>query len=168
MSCCENSLVVVLMGSESDWETMKRTHKTLDDFGVPHVCRVLSAHRTPDLVAAFVREREAKGAEVFIAGAGLAAALPGAVAALTTKPVLGVPIQAGALNGHDALLAMAQMPPGIPVGALAIGTPGATNAALLAVAILANKYDEYAEKLKAYRASQAEKIAATKLPCECE
>ncbi len=168
MSCCENPLVVVLMGSESDWETMQRTHKTLDDFGVPHVCRVLSAHRTPDLVAAFVKETEAKGAEVFIAGAGLAAALPGAVAALTTKPVLGVPIQAGALNGHDALLAMAQMPPGIPVGALAIGTPGATNAALLAVAILANKYDEYAEKLKAYRTSQADKIAATKLPCGCE
>ena len=166
MSCCENPLVVVLMGSESDWDTMQRTHKVLADFGVPHVCRVLSAHRTPELLAAFVKETEAKGAEVFIAGAGLAAALPGAVAALTARPVLGVPIQAGALNGHDALLAMAQMPPGIPVGALAIGTPGATNAGLLAVAILGNKYPEYAEKLNAYRKSQADKIAGTKLPCE--
>jgi len=156
----------VLMGSESDWETMQRTHKTLDEFGVPHVCRVLSAHRTPDGVAKFVRETDANGAEVYIAGAGLAAALPGAVAALTTRPVLGVPIQSGALNGHDALLAMAQMPPGVPVGALAIGAPGATNAALLAVAVLANKYPEYAERLKTYRASQAEKIAAVKLPCE--
>ena len=167
MSCCEKPLVVVLMGSKSDWETMLRTHKTLSDFGVPHVCKVLSAHRTPDLLTDFVKDTEAKGAEIFIAGAGLAAALPGAVAALTTKPVLGVPIQAGALNGHDALLAMAQMPPGIPVGALAIGTPGATNAALLAVAILANKYPEYADKLKAYRKSQVEKIAATELPCDC-
>ena len=167
MSCCEKPLVVVLMGSKSDWETMQRTHKVLSDFGVPHVCRVLSAHRTPDMVAEFVRDTDAKGAEVFIAGAGLAAALPGAVAALTTKPVLGVPIQAGALNGHDALLAMAQMPPGIPVGALAIGTPGATNAGLMAVAILANKYEEYADKIKNYRKEQADKIAATELPCEC-
>ncbi len=166
MSDKKNPLVVVLMGSESDWETMQRTHKTLDEFGVPHACRVLSAHRTPGLLADFVQETEANGAEVYIAGAGLAAALPGSVAALTTRPVLGVPIQAGALNGHDALLAMAQMPPGIPVGALAIGTPGATNAALLAVAILANKYQEYADKLSAYRIKQTEKIAATVLPCD--
>lgn len=169
MTCAgKDPLVAVLMGSESDWETMTRTHKTLDEFDVPHVCRVLSAHRTPDLLAAFVREVEAKGVEVFIAGAGLAAALPGAIAALTSRPVLGVPVQTGALNGHDALLAMAQMPPGIPVGALAIGAPGATNAALLAVAVLANKYPEYDQKLKAYRARQAEKIAGIKLPCEAD
>ena len=166
MSDKKNPLVVVVMGSESDWDTMQRTHKTLDEFGVPHTCRVLSAHRTPGLLADFVRETEENGAEVYIAGAGLAAALPGAVAAMTTRPVLGVPIQAGALQGHDALLAMAQMPPGIPVGALAIGAPGATNAALLALAILANKYTEYADKLKAYRIKQTEKIAATALPCQ--
>ena len=167
MACNDKRpLVVVLMGSESDWDTMIRTHKMLAEFDVPHVCRVLSAHRTPDLVAEFVRQSEANGVEVFIAGAGLAAALPGAVAALTTRPVFGVPIQVGALNGHDALLAMAQMPPGIPVGALAIGTPGATNAALLAIAVLANKYPEYEEKLKAYRVAQAEKISKITLPCE--
>lgn len=161
----EKSLVAVVMGSASDWETMARTHKTLDEFGVPHCCRVLSAHRTPDLLAQFVREADKAGTEVFIAGAGLAAALPGAVAALTLRPVLGVPIQAGALNGQDALLAIAQMPPGIPVGALAIGTPGAVNAALMAVAILANKYPEYDAQLKRYREEQAGKIAATTLPC---
>jgi len=161
----EKSLVAVVMGSASDWETMARTHKTLDEFGVPHCCRVLSAHRTPDLLAQFVRDADKDGTEVFIAGAGLAAALPGAVAALTLRPVLGVPIQAGALNGQDALLAIAQMPPGIPVGALAIGTPGAVNAALMAVAILANKYPEYDARLKHYREEQAGKIAATTLPC---
>ncbi len=165
MSNNDKPLVVVLMGSESDWKTMERVHQTLGDFDVPHTCRVLSAHRTPGLLADYVRETEENGAEVFIAGAGLAAALPGAVAALTTRPVLGVPIQTGALNGHDALLAMAQMPPGIPVGTLAIGTPGATNAALLAIAILGNKYTEYADKLQAYRMKQADKIAATVLPC---
>ena len=130
----ETALVAVVMGSASDWETMTRTHKTLEEFGVPHCCRVLSAHRTPDLLADFVREADGNGTEVFIAGAGLAAALPGAVAALTLRPVLGVPIQAGPLNGHDALMAIAQMPPGIPVGALAIGTAGAVNA-VMAVAI---------------------------------
>lgn len=161
----DKPLVAVVMGSVSDWETMERTHKTLDAFGVPHCCRVLSAHRTPELLAEFVRDADSGGAEVFIAGAGLAAALPGAVAALTTRPVLGVPVQSGALNGHDALLAIAQMPPGIPVGALAIGTGGATNAALLAVAILGNKYPEYALKLKQYREEQAAKVASTTLPC---
>ena len=166
MTCCSDKpLVVVLMGSASDWETMVRTHKMLDEFGVPHCCKVLSAHRTPDLLTDFEREADQNGTEVFIAGAGLAAALPGAIAAITVRPVLGVPIQAGALNGHDALLAMAQMPPGVPVGALAIGTPGASNAALMAIAILANKYPEYADKLKKYREDQAAKIAATTLTC---
>jgi len=157
-------LVVILMGSESDWETMRRAHRTLAEFGVPHESRVLSAHRTPDLVADYVRASDANGMEVFIAGAGLAAALPGVVAALTTRPVLGVPVASGPLNGQDALLAIVQMPPGIPVGTLAIGGAGATNAALLAVAILANKYPVLAEKLAAYRAAQAEKIQAITLP----
>lgn len=157
-------LVVILMGSESDWETMRRAHKTLAEFGVPHESRVLSAHRTPDLVADYVRASDAAGVEVFIAGAGLAAALPGVVAALTTRPVLGVPVASGPLNGQDALHAIVQMPPGIPVGTLAIGGAGATNAALLAVAILANKYPVLAEKLAAYRAAQADKIQAITLP----
>ncbi|HOH49663.1 MAG TPA: 5-(carboxyamino)imidazole ribonucleotide mutase [Candidatus Hydrogenedentes bacterium] len=157
-------LVVILMGSESDWETMRRAHKTLAEFGVPHESRVLSAHRTPDLVAEYVRASDANGAEVFIAGAGMAAALPGVVAALTTRPVLGVPVASGPLNGQDALHAIVQMPPGIPVGTLAIGGAGATNAALLAVAILANKYPVLAERLAAYRAAQAEKIQAITLP----
>ena len=157
-------LVVILMGSESDWETMRRAHRTLAEFGVPHESRVLSAHRTPDLVAEYVRASDAAGVEVFIAGAGLAAALPGVVAALTTRPVLGVPVASGPLNGQDALHAIVQMPPGIPVGTLAIGGAGATNAALLAVAILANKYPVLAEKLAAYRAAQVEKIKAVTLP----
>ncbi|HOC73145.1 MAG TPA: 5-(carboxyamino)imidazole ribonucleotide mutase [Candidatus Hydrogenedentes bacterium] len=157
-------LVVILMGSESDWETMRRAHRTLAEFGVPHESRVLSAHRTPDLVAEYVRASDANGAEVFIAGAGMAAALPGVVAALTTRPVLGVPVASGPLNGQDALHAIVQMPPGIPVGTLAIGGAGATNAALLAVAILANKYPVLAERLAAYRAAQAGKIQAITLP----
>ena len=157
-------LVVILMGSESDWETMRRAHKTLAEFGVPHESRVLSAHRTPDLVADYVRASDANGAEVVIAGAGMAAALPGVVAALTTRPVLGVPVASGPLNGQDALHAIVQMPPGIPVGTLAVGGAGATNAALLAVAILANKYPVLAEKLAAYRAAQVEKIKAVTLP----
>lgn len=157
-------LVAILMGSESDWETMRRAHKTLADFGVPHESRALSAHRTPDLVAEYVRASDAAGVEVFIAGAGVAAALPGVVASLTTRPVLGVPVASGPLNGQDALLAIVQMPPGIPVGTLAIGGAGATNAALLAVAILANKYPVLAEKLAAYRAAQVEKIKAITLP----
>ena len=157
-------LVVILMGSESDWETMRRAHRTLAEFGVPHESRVLSAHRTPDLVAEYVRASDANGAEVFIAGAGMAAALPGVAAALTTRPVLGVPVASGPLNGQDALHAIVQMPPGIPVGTLAVGGAGATNAALLAVAILANKYPVLAERLAAYRAAQAEKIQAITLP----
>lgn len=157
-------LVVILMGSESDWETMRRAHRTLAEFGVPHESRVLSAHRTPDLVAEYVRASDANGAEVFIAGAGMAAALPGVVAALTTRPVLGVPVASGPLNGQDALHAIVQMPPGIPVGTLAVGGAGATNAALLAVAILANKYPVLAERLAAYRAAQAGKIQAITLP----
>ncbi|HNZ48413.1 MAG TPA: 5-(carboxyamino)imidazole ribonucleotide mutase [Candidatus Hydrogenedentes bacterium] len=163
---CEKALIAIIMGSESDWETMHRAHTIMKDFGVPHCCRVLSAHRTPDLLAERVRTADANGVEVFIAGAGLSAALPGAIAALTTKPVIGVPIQTGAYNGQDALLAMVQMPPGVPVGATTIGPAGATNAALLAISILANSHPEYREKLQQYREEQVARVAAIKLPCE--
>jgi 5-(carboxyamino)imidazole ribonucleotide mutase len=163
---CENALVAVIMGSESDWETMHRAHSILKEHGMPHCCKVISAHRTPDLLTEFVRAADECGVEVFIAGAGLSAALPGAIAALTTKPVLGVPIQTGAYNGQDALLAMVQMPPGIPVGAMTIGSAGATNAALFAISIVANKRPEFREKLQQYRDKQAARVAAIKLPCE--
>lgn len=158
MGTANQPLVGIMMGSESDWDVMSRADAVLTEFGVQHEARVLSAHRTPDLVAEYVTTAEGRGIEVIIAGAGLAAALPGVVAAHTTLPVLGVPLDSGGLGGQDALYAIVQMPPGIPVGTLAIGKPGATNAALLAVAILANKYPEYKEKLKAYRQAQAEKI----------
>ncbi len=164
MSTGKTLQAAVVMGSQSDWEVMSAAHGILKDFGVPHECRVLSAHRTPGPLADWVEDAEARGAEVFIAGAGLAAALPGVVAAITTKPVLGVPLAGGALNGQDALYAIVQMPPGIPVGTLAIGKGGAINAALLAVAILANKYPEYAVKLAEYRAAQAKKVLDTELP----
>ena len=162
----EKLLVAVVMGSESDWKTMERTHKILEKFEVPHQCRVLSAHRTPKELETFIHETAARGVEVFIAGAGLAAALPGCIAALTTVPVLGVPIQTGAYEGHDALMAIVQMPPGIPVGALAVGDVGATNAALMAIAILANKHTEYAGRLKDFRARQAKKVLSAELPCD--
>ncbi|MFP4500549.1 MAG: 5-(carboxyamino)imidazole ribonucleotide mutase [Candidatus Hydrogenedentota bacterium] len=157
--------VGVVMGSKNDWDTMSRAHDVLTEFEVPHECRVFSAHRTPEALAQWVQARAAGGCEAFIAGAGGAAALPGAVAALTTVPVLGVPVLGWALSGEDALYAMAQMPPGIPVGTLAIGKPGATNAALLAIAILANTRPELREKLAVYRKKQADQVLAHKLPC---
>lgn len=157
-------LVRIVMGSKSDWETLSRAHEILAEFGVPHECRVLSAHRTPDELAAWVRSSVASGTEVFIAGAGGAAALPGAVAALTIVPVLGVPVLGWALSGEDALYSMVQMPPGIPVGTLAIGKPGATNAALLAVSILGNKHEEYRAKLVAYRKARADQVLSEQLP----
>ena len=164
----ENStpLVGIVMGSQSDWDVMVRAHDILNDLGVAHECRVLSAHRTPDDLVVWLKDIEARGAEVFIAGAGVAAALPGVVAAYSTRPVLGVPVDSGPLRGQDALLAIVQMPPGIPVGTLAIGKAGATNAGLLAVAILANKYPELTDKLKAYRKAQADKVRSAKVPPE--
>jgi len=156
-------LVCILMGSDSDWEVLKKTHQILAQFGVPHESRVLSAHRTPDAVAEYVRRKDAEGVKVFIAGAGMAAALPGAVAALTVKPVIGVPLASGALNGVDALYAIAQMPPGVPVAGVAIGSAGATNAALLAVEILALEDSGLAKKLQEFRVSQAERILSIKL-----
>jgi 5-(carboxyamino)imidazole ribonucleotide mutase len=154
----DNPLVAVIMGSKSDWETMKHASETLAKFDVPHECKIVSAHRTPLLLAEFAAQAEAHGLEVIIAGAGGAAHLPGMVAAQTTIPVLGVPVQSKALSGLDSLLSIVQMPAGIPVGTLAIGQAGATNAALLAVAILANTRPELRAKLHQFRAQQTEKV----------
>ncbi|HLG57195.1 MAG TPA: 5-(carboxyamino)imidazole ribonucleotide mutase [Vicinamibacterales bacterium] len=156
-------LVAVIMGSSSDWETMQHAVEMLDRFGVPNERHVMSAHRTPEVTAAFASSAEAKGLEVIIAGAGGAAHLAGVVAAHTVIPVLGVPIQS-ALQGLDSLLATVQMPGGIPVGTLAIGKAGATNAALLAVAILSNSRPDLRAKLHAFREEQAEKVKQAKLP----
>ncbi len=154
----DQPLVGIVMGSKSDWETMKHASETLARFGVQHESRVLSAHRTPTATAGYVAAAEERGLEVLIAAAGMAAHLAGVTAAYTVLPVLGVPIEGGALKGLDALLATVQMPGGVPVGTLAIGKPGAINAALLAVAILANKRPELRERLRAYREEQAAKV----------
>jgi 5-(carboxyamino)imidazole ribonucleotide mutase len=148
------AVVAVIMGSKSDWETMRHADEVLTQFGVPHECRVVSAHRTPVWMAEFSAEAEARGLEVIIAGAGGAAHLPGMVAAQTLIPVLGVPVKSKALNGIDSLLSIAQMPAGIPVGTLAIGEAGARNAALLAIAILGNTRPELRDRLREFRAEQ--------------
>lgn len=163
MGSDSTSLVAVLMGSRSDWETMRHCGETLTRLGVPHESRVLSAHRTPDALAEFVKGAEARGIEVLIAAAGGAAHLAGAVAAQTVLPVLGVPMDTSALKGLDALLATVQMPAGIPVGTLAIGKAGAINAALLSAAILAGRRPELKEKLRAHRAEAAAKVLAERL-----
>jgi len=152
-------LVAVIMGSASDWETMKHAKQTLDRFGVPNEAMVVSAHRTPERARELAMGAEERGLQVIIAGAGAAAHLAGVMAASTTIPVLGVPMQTSALNGMDSLLSTVQMPAGIPVGTLAIGRAGAVNAALFAVAILAGSRPELREKLHAYRAEQAEAVA---------
>jgi 5-(carboxyamino)imidazole ribonucleotide mutase len=157
------SLVAVVMGSKSDWETMRAAADTLQQFGVPHESRVMSAHRTPALASEFAATAESRGVEVIIAAAGGAAHLAGVIAAHTTLPVLGVPMKSEALNGLDSLLSTVQMPAGIPVGTLAIGKPGATNAALLAIAILANTRSDLKKKLREFRAEQERKIRETKL-----
>ena len=153
-------LVAVIMGSKSDWETMQHADATLTQFGVPHECQIVSAHRTPQWLGEFAAGAEGRGIQVIIAGAGGAAHLPGMAAAQTILPVLGVPIQSHALNGMDSLLSIVQMPAGIPVGTLAIGKAGAINAALLSIAILANSRPELREKLRAFRAEQTEKVRA--------
>src|SRR5690554_1225020 len=153
-------LVGLIMGSTSDWETMKHAAETLESLGVPFERRVVSAHRTPDLLIEYAAGAEGRGIEVIIAGAGGAAHLPGMVAAKTTLPVLGVPIQSRALNGLDSLLSIVQMPAGVPVGTLAIGRAGAVNAALLAAAILANKYEETRVALDEFRAAQTASVLA--------
>ena len=150
------------MGSKSDWETMRAASETLKQFDVAHECHVMSAHRTPKLASDFANNADARGIEVIIAAAGGAAHLAGVIAAHTTLPVLGVPMTS-ALNGLDSLLSTVQMPGGIPVGTLAIGKAGATNAALLAVAILANSRPELKRRLRAYRALQEKKIRETSL-----
>jgi 5-(carboxyamino)imidazole ribonucleotide mutase len=164
MSGMTQPLVAVIMGSKSDWETMRHCDETLTQFGVPHECRVLSAHRTPHLAAQYAAEAESRGLEVIIGAAGGAAHLAGVLAAQTVLPVLGVPMESPALKGLDSLLSTVQMPGGIPVGTLAIGTAGARNAALLAIAILANSRPELREKLKRFRTEQADKIARETLP----
>lgn len=157
-------LVGIIMGSKSDWETLSAAAKVLDEFGVPHECRVVSAHRTPELMSAYAREAESRGLEVIIAGAGGSAHLPGMVAAQTVLPVLGVPVQSRALQGLDSLLSIVQMPAGVPVGTLAIGEAGARNAALLAVAILANHRTELRAKLHAFREQQTQRVLQERLP----
>jgi 5-(carboxyamino)imidazole ribonucleotide mutase len=151
------------MGSQSDWETMKTTSETLDEFGIPHETKIVSAHRTPDLLFEFSKEAEARGIEVVIAGAGGAAHLPGMCASQTTLPVLGVPVRSKELSGLDSLLSIAQMPAGIPVGTLAVGQAGARNAALLAISILANSRPELRSKLHDFRAKQTATVMQMKL-----
>jgi 5-(carboxyamino)imidazole ribonucleotide mutase len=159
----DEPLVGIIMGSRSDWETMRHASETLVQFGVSHECRVLSAHRTPQATADYLTGVEGRGVEVVIAAAGGAAHLAGVAAAHTIVPVLGVPMESASLKGLDSLLSTVQMPGGIPVGTLAIGKPGAVNASLLAVAILARKRPELAERLRAFRKEQAEKILKEEL-----
>jgi 5-(carboxyamino)imidazole ribonucleotide mutase len=156
-------LVAVIMGRKSDWETMRNADDTLTEFGVPHDSRVVSAHRSPKLAAEFASAARGRGIEIIIAAAGGAAHLAGVMAAHTTIPVLGVPMKSDALNGMDSLLATVQMPAGIPVGTLAIGKPGAINAALLAIAILANSRPELRARLEQFRQRQEEQIRSTTL-----
>ncbi len=158
-----DSLVAVIMGSKSDWDVMKHSVDTLRQFDISCEAHVLSAHRTPDQALEFADSAEDRGLEILIAAAGGAAHLAGVLASKTVLPVLAVPMKSDALNGLDSLLSMVQMPAGIPVGTLAIGKPGAVNAALFAAAILANKYPEIRKKLKAFRKEQTEKILGQKL-----
>lgn len=151
-------VVGIIMGSQSDWETMRHTADTLSTLGIAHEARIASAHRTPDRLAEYATGARARGLKVIVAGAGMAAALPGATAALTPLPVIGVPMEGKMMGGLDALLAMAQMPAGIPVGTVAVGRSGAVNAALLAAAILALGDADVAAALDAYRKTQTEKV----------
>ena len=160
----DKPLVGVIMGSTSDWETLKHADEMLTRLGVAHECEVVSAHRTPDWMAEYAKTAESRGLRVIIAGAGGAAHLPGMVAAHTLLPVLGVPVESQALKGIDSLLSIVQMPGGIPVGTLAIGKAGATNAALLATAILAGSRPELREKLRAFRQEQTDKVRKDTLP----
>ena len=164
MSEANNPLVSIIMGSQSDWETMQHTSSTLKDFAVPHENLIVSAHRTPAWLAEFAGTAEPRGIEVIIAGAGGAAHLPGMAAAQTVVPVLGVPVESAALKGMDSLLSIVQMPGGIPVGTLAIGKAGAINAALLALAILGNSRPELREKLRQFRKNQTDNVRQQKLP----
>lgn len=155
----DKPVVSIVMGSQSDWPTMKHANQTLETLGVTSEIKIVSAHRTPDRMFAFAKCAKAKGIKVIIAGAGGAAHLPGMVAALTSLPVFGVPIQSKALSGKDSLLSIVQMPAGIPVGTLAIGKAGAINAALLATAVLALGDEPLSERLEAYREKQSQAVA---------
>ncbi|MBC8138814.1 MAG: 5-(carboxyamino)imidazole ribonucleotide mutase [Fibrella sp.] len=157
-------LVGIIMGSKSDWETMRHAHETLIQFDVPHECRIVSAHRTPHLLTEYATQAEGRGIEVIIAGAGGAAHLPGMAAAFTLIPVLGVPVESHSLKGQDSLLSIVQMPGGIPVGTLAIGKAGAINAALLSVAILSNSRPGLREKLRQFRDAQTDRVLMDELP----
>lgn len=159
----KNPIVSIILGSKSDWPTMEVASKTLEEFGVPHETKIVSAHRTPDLLFEFAKGAEGRGIEVIIAGAGGAAHLPGMCASQTVLPVLGVPVESKALKGLDSLLSIAQMPAGIPVGTLAIGQPGAKNAALLAISILANSRPDLRTKLTSFRKKQTSQVKQTKL-----
>ncbi len=163
-SADKTPLVGIIMGSSSDWETMEHAAKTLAELGVAHETRVVSAHRTPDLLFEYASSAERRGIEVIIAGAGGAAHLPGMTASKTVLPVLGVPVESKALKGLDSLLSIAQMPGGIPVGTLAIGKAGAINAALLAAAILGAKHPEIREALRKFRGAQTARVLASPDP----
>jgi 5-(carboxyamino)imidazole ribonucleotide mutase len=156
-------VVAIVMGSKSDWETMRAAADILDEFSVPHETKIVSAHRTPDLLFEFAKSAESRGLEVIIAGAGGAAHLPGMCASQTVLPVLGVPVESRALKGLDSLLSIAQMPAGVPVGTLAIGEPGAKNAALLAISILANSRPALRKKLSSFRSRQTKTVLKTRL-----
>ena len=160
------ALVGIIMGSTSDWETMRFAAETLERLGIPHEIEIVSAHRTPDKLFQYAEAAEFKGLEVIVAGAGGAAHLPGMTAAKTVLPVLGVPVQSKAMNGMDSLLSIVQMPAGIPVGTLAIGKAGAINAALLAAAIISNKHTHYRDALNAFRSEQTETVLAHSDPRE--
>jgi 5-(carboxyamino)imidazole ribonucleotide mutase len=164
MHSSDPPLVGVIMGSKSDWETLRHADETLTRFGVPHECRVVSAHRTPEWMREYAGGAEARGLEVIIAGAGGAAHLPGMVAAQTLLPVLGVPVESRALHGVDSLLSIVQMPAGVPVGTLAIGAAGATNAALFAVRILAATRPELRQKLRDWSLEQSQRVLGETLP----
>lgn len=162
-AAASSPVVGIVMGSRSDWATLERAAQTLDQFGVPHECEIVSAHRTPDKLASYAKSAADRGLKVIIAGAGGAAHLPGMMAAQTHLPVLGVPVESSMLRGVDSLLSIVQMPAGIPVGTLAIGPAGAANAALLAIAILATADTAIEEKLLAYRSTQTERVLADSL-----
>jgi 5-(carboxyamino)imidazole ribonucleotide mutase len=162
------ALVGIIMGSKSDWDTMQHAAQILDALGVPHETKVVSAHRTPDLLFEYAGSAESRGIRVIIAGAGGAAHLPGMAAAKTTLPVLGVPVESKALQGIDSLLSIVQMPAGVPVGTLAIGKPGAINAALLAASIVAGDHPEIRERLRAFRADQTNAVLAQPNPAASE
>jgi len=164
MANATQPLVGIIMGSKSDWETLRHAAEMLERFAVPHECRIVSAHRTPQWLAEYAAQAESRGLQVVIAGAGGAAHLPGMAAAQTLLPVLGVPVESQVLRGVDSLLSIVQMPAGVPVGTLAIGKAGAINAALLAVAILARSHQDLRERLRQFREEQTRAVLADSLP----